>query len=80
MSGLMPHLSPTRLRLLTLLAESNHGVSASLLAAHGFRASAVAALLTEGLVTTTARLIRAGGKDIQVTMVAVSEAGKVLLG
>jgi hypothetical protein len=76
----MPHLSPTRLRLLTPLAESNNGVSASLLTAHGFKASAVAALFTEGLVTTKARPIRAGGTDIQVTMVAISEAGKVLLG
>jgi hypothetical protein len=32
------------------------------------------------LVTTKARPIRAGGTDIQVTMVAISEAGKVLLG
>jgi hypothetical protein len=68
------------LRLLTLLAESNHGVSASLLAAHGFKAGTVAALFTEGLVTTTVRPMRAGGKDIQVTLVAISEAGKALLG
>jgi len=68
------------LRLLTLLAESNHGVSASLLAAHGFKASTVAALFTEGLVTTTVRPMRAGGKDIQVTLVAISEACKALLG
>jgi hypothetical protein len=31
-------------------------------------------------LTTTARPIRAGGKDIQLTMVAISEAGKALLG
>jgi hypothetical protein len=72
-------LSAEECRALDLLARSATGCTTSLLLAHGFSSSVVAELITAGLATAKSEHMRAGLRNIDVTRVRITDAGRAAL-
>jgi len=68
-----------RQHVLTLLVESIDGVTEAALAAHRVTLAEISELAAEGLVTATAQRIGAGAREIVVTRVRITDAGRVRL-
>ncbi len=63
-----------------MLATSGHdGVAQAWLSAHGFDASMIAGLVTQGIATITAEKVRADGKLVAVAKVRITESGREAL-
>jgi hypothetical protein len=63
-------------RLLEMSAGSADGTTDALLAAHGFTAELVVALVRAGLATAKAEQTFAAGRAIDVTRVRITDAGR----
>ena len=70
---------PTRRRALIMLAGSPDGVTEPVLLAHGFTTELLAALINAGLATAHADRVGAGGREITVTRVKISDVGRKAL-
>ncbi len=76
----MMHFSADDRRALAMLATSGHdGVAQAWLSAHGFDASMIAGLVTQGMATITAEKVRADGKLVAVAKVRITESGREAL-
>jgi hypothetical protein len=65
-----------RLALAMLAGAGLNGSTQVLLSAHGFDASMIAGLVSQGLATLTAENVRADGKLVAVVQVRITEAGR----
>jgi hypothetical protein len=65
-----------RHRTLRLLADSPEGVTDAVLAAHGVTAGEIAKLVAAGLISTTAQRMGVGRREIAVTRVQITAAGR----
>ena len=63
-----------RLALAMLAGAGRNGATQVLLSAHGFDASMIAGLVSQGLATITAENVRADGKLVAVVQVRITEA------
>jgi hypothetical protein len=73
-------LSAADRRALAMLAAADHdGVAQAWLSAHGFDASMIAGLVTQGMATITAEKVRADGKLVAVAKVWITESGREAL-
>jgi hypothetical protein len=70
-----PRISKDQYRALRLLANGAHGCTESMMLAHGFKAELLAALARDGLATTQLGTIRAGGRQLEVVWVMITDAG-----
>jgi hypothetical protein len=66
-------------RALELLAGSAEGCTETLLGAHGFTGMQIDGLVEAKLATSSTRAVRAGERLVEVTMVRITDAGRVLL-
>jgi len=74
-------LSAEQRRALATLATSGpDGATQAVLSSHGFDASLIAGLVNRGVATITYERVRAGAKDVDVTKVRITEAGRDALG
>jgi hypothetical protein len=70
-------LSADERRALAMLATSGRdGVAQAWLSAHGFDATMIAGLVSQGMATITAEKVRADGKLVAVAKVRITEAGQ----
>jgi hypothetical protein len=80
----MPTFDRKRRRALVLLAGSPNGCTESILLAHGITAAQLASLVRDGFVTTKVERMIAGvgvGKrEIEVTRMRITDAGRKALG
>jgi putative heme iron utilization protein len=65
-----------RRRALVLIADAPDGVTEQVLLAHDVTTKQIVALIEEGLATARADRVRAGGREIEVTRVRITEAGR----
>jgi hypothetical protein len=65
-----------RHRALRLLAGSPLGATEAIMLAHGFTNAMLDALVWDGQATPERRAVRAGPRPIQVTWVAITDAGR----
>lgn len=73
----MRPLSTDQRRALAMIATAGrNGVTQSLLTAHGFGVSMIAALVNRGLATLAHEKVRAGGKLVEVAKVRITDAGR----
>jgi hypothetical protein len=72
-------LSADERRAIDLLAKSANGCTTSLLLAHGFSSSLIAELITAGLAAAKSEHMRAGQRNIDVTRVRITDAGRAAL-
>jgi hypothetical protein len=66
-------------RALRLLAGSALGATESTMMAHGFTKAMLDALVRNGLATVERRAVLAGRQPIQVTWLAITDAGRQAL-
>jgi hypothetical protein len=66
-------------RLLELLAASPEGCTEPLLAAHGFPKNLIVGVVRVGLATANADSIFAGGREVVVSRVRITDAGRQAL-
>jgi hypothetical protein len=70
-------LTAEQRRALGLLASAGrNGVTGPLLAAHGFSAATIMALIGRGLATMAQEKVKAGAKLIAVARVRITDAGR----
>ena len=67
---------PDRRRALELLASSRDGRTEAIMRAYGFTVEQMVELVRAGLATTTAELVVAGGKPMEVARVRITKAGQ----
>jgi hypothetical protein len=67
---------PDRRRALELLAASPDGCSEALMFANGFPVEMLVELIRTGLASVEAERMVAGGKQIEVARVRITEAGR----
>jgi hypothetical protein len=79
MSSSNSALSAEERRALDLLAGSPAGCTTSILLAHGFSSSIVADLISAGLATAKSGRMRAGQRNLDVTRVRITDAGRAAL-
>jgi putative heme iron utilization protein len=65
-----------RRRALGLIDEAPDGVTEQVLLAHDVTIKQIVALIDEGLATARADRVRAGGREIEMTRVRITEAGR----
>jgi hypothetical protein len=75
-----PSLNADRRRALALLAGSPDGCTEAVMLAHGFKLDLLVELVRDGLATTKPERMRVGGREIAVTRVRITEAGRRALG
>ena len=73
-----PLPGPTR-RALRLLADAPGGCSEALTLAHGFRPALIAELVQTRLASAYPRTVIAGGREVEVIVVWITDAGRVAL-
>jgi hypothetical protein len=71
--------NPDRRRALELLAESQKGCTKAMMRAHGFSIDMLVELVKAGLATTKRERMIAGGRQIDVARVRITEAGRQAL-
>jgi hypothetical protein len=71
-----PRLSPERRSALGILADAPHGLTEALLAAHGVTTELLASLVRDGLASVQRQSMKAGGGDVEVTRVKITDAGR----
>ena len=71
--------NPDRRRALELLAGSRYGYTKAILRAHGFSIDMIIELVKAGLATTKRERMVAGGRQIDVARVRITEAGRQAL-
>jgi hypothetical protein len=69
-------ISAEQRRALRLLAGSPHGCTEAIMLAHGFKAELLALLVRNGLATTQPGTMRAGGRQIKVVWVMITDVGQ----
>ena len=69
-------ISAEQRRALRLLAGSPLGCTEAILLAHGLKAELLALLVRDGLATTQPGTMRAGGRQIEVVWVMITDAGQ----
>jgi hypothetical protein len=68
---------PTRIRALEVLAGCGHdGCSEALMLAHGFTSELMVELVCAGLASATREHIIAGTREMEVTKLWITEAGR----
>jgi hypothetical protein len=72
----MPALNAARRRALIVLAGSPDGMTEALLLAHGFSIALLVELVTANLASATAERVRAGGREMKVMRVRITDAGR----
>jgi hypothetical protein len=80
-NGAMPTIRrlprPTRIRALELLAGCGRdGCSEALMLAHGFTVEQMLELIRAGLATVTTERVVAGTREMEVTTLRITEAGR----
>jgi hypothetical protein len=75
----MPTFDRKRRRALTLLAGSPGGATETILLAHGFTAKLIAELVDAGLATAARQRVGAFGREITVTRIRITDAGRKAL-
>jgi hypothetical protein len=70
---------PARRRALELLAASPDGCTEALLLANGFAVELLLDLVRAGLVSVEPERMMAGGRQIEVARVKITEAGRKVL-
>ena len=73
------HPRPDRERAFTLLASSPGGATETMLLAHGFTAKLIAELIDAGLATAAPQRLGMPGREITVTRVQITDAGRQAL-
>jgi hypothetical protein len=68
--------SPDRRRALDLLADSPNGCTEAVLLAHGLSRELLVDLIDDGFATASAERVPAGGREIEVTRVRITVAGR----
>jgi hypothetical protein len=68
--------SPDRRRALELLVDSPNGCTEAVLLAHGLSRELLVDLIDDGFATASAERVRAGGREIEVTRVRITVAGR----
>ena len=68
-----------RHRALRLLAGAPLGATEAIMLAHGFTNAMLDALVRDGLATADRRAMRAGRRRIEVTWLAITDAGRQAL-
>jgi hypothetical protein len=71
--------STERLRALRLLARCPNGCTEAVMMAYGFSIDFLAALVSDGLVTAEPSTMRAGGRQVVVVWLQMTEAGRKVL-
>ena len=71
---------PDRRRALELLGASPNGCTEALMLANGFPVEMLVELIRTGLASAQAERMMAGGKQIEVERVRITEAGRRVLG
>jgi hypothetical protein len=66
-------------RLLELLAASPDGCNEPLLAAHGFPNDLIVGVVRTGLATANAERVFAGGREVVVSRLRITDAGRQAL-
>jgi hypothetical protein len=66
-------------RALELLAGSAEGCTETLLGAHGFTGMQIDGLVEARLVTSSARMVLAGERSVEVTTVRITDVGRAML-
>jgi hypothetical protein len=74
-----PRLSTDQRRALRLLASSRDGVSEALMMAHGFGVKLMAGLVQAELAATSVQRIVGGGREVQITRMKITDAGRKAL-
>jgi len=64
-----PRLGPERRGALGILADAPHGLTESVMLAHGFTSEILASLVRDGLATARPETVKAGGRAIEVIRV-----------
>jgi hypothetical protein len=65
-----------RRRALRVLAASPDGCTEALMLAHGFKLDLLIDMVRDGLATAHNDHMRAGGREIEVTRVRITDAGR----
>jgi hypothetical protein len=71
-------MTPEHFRALSILAGSPDGCTESMMLAHGFTVDFLTELVLSGLATATVDRMIAGRKQVDVTRVQITEAGRRL--
>jgi hypothetical protein len=79
MSSQKRGISAEQRRALRLLARSPHGTTEAMMLAHGFTIEILARLMHNGLATATPGIMHAGGRQIRVVWVMITDAGRIAL-
>ena len=66
-------------RALALLASSAHGCTEAILLAHGFSIPLLVELVRAGLANASSERVHAGNREIEVTRVRITAAGREAL-
>jgi hypothetical protein len=74
-----PALNADRRSALALLAGSPDGCTEAVMLAHGFKLELLADLVRAGLATATDDRVRAGTREMQITRVQITDAGRQAL-
>jgi hypothetical protein len=69
-----------RRRLLDLLASAEDGCTAELILALGFETGLLLGVVIDGLATSVTKRVLAGGREVDVTKVLITDAGQRVLG
>ena len=70
---------PDRRRALELLASCRDGCTEAIMLAHGFTVEQILELVRAGLATAQPERMRAGGHEIEVTRLHITDAGQRML-
>jgi hypothetical protein len=71
-----PRRSAKRRRALELLAASPDGCTAAILMAHGFKSDVLVELINAGHASVTTERVTAGDREMEVTRVRITDAGR----
>jgi hypothetical protein len=71
--------SADRHRALQVLATAPDGCTEAVLLAHGFTVALLAELVRDGLAAASTDRVRAGKREMQVTRVRITDAGREAL-
>ena len=71
-----PRLGPERRSALGILADAPHRLTEAILLAHGFTTELLASLVRDGLASVQRQSMKAGGGDVEVTRVKITDAGR----
>jgi hypothetical protein len=72
--------NPDRRRALEVLADSPNGCIELVLLALGLSREVLVDLIDDGFATATAQRVHAGGRDIEVTRLRITDAGRRAIG